>query len=502
MLVAFILLSLQLLREQIVQADELKKPFQTSDGGVTHDPRQDPFANQRGNILDNTGKIAVGSQVNKDGEAKRTYPNADIAPLVGYYNPIKYGLSGLEESYNQYLTGEQGSNPLLKLQKDLLHETIPGNNIILTIDPTLQSSAVKALGSANGAIVLLDAQSGAVLAMTGNPHYDPSKLLYDPTLQGDQLTQANAAVDKYWQQLNNDKNAPLLLRPTQGLYTPGSIFKTITLGAAIDTGGTSLDSTWNDTGKFTINSYTINDPNRPDTSKTTWTSEEGYMFSLNAVFAQMGLKVGADNFMRYTNQFGFGQQIPFDLPVEPSLLYSNNSDSATNFKQSQTALASTGFGQGELQTTPLEMALVAAAIGRGDGALPKPYLVKEVRNQPTSTDPQGALVMETKPSIWLQALRPDTAKLVQAAMKASATTGWVGLNKGNLAGSGAVVGGKTGTAELGNNIENAWYIAWATKGNRTFAIACVVDHLPGGEGLRDAMPRANTVLLAALATVK
>jgi cell division protein FtsI/penicillin-binding protein 2 len=87
-------------------------------------------------------------------------------------------------------------------------------------------------------------------------------------------------------------------------------------------------------------------------------------------------------------------------------------------------------------------------------------------------------------------------------MKASATTGWVGIDKGNLPGSGAVVGGKTGTAELGNNIENAWYIAWATKGNRTFAIACVVDHLPGGEGLRDAMPRANTVLLAALATVK
>lgn len=499
MIVAFVLLSLQLLREQIVQADDIKKPFYTDSGDVVHDPRADPFSVQRGNIRDSTGKIVVGIEVSPDGSVKRTYKDPNIAQIVGYYSPIQYGLSGLEKQYDDYLSGTTGANPILKLQHDLLHEATPGNDLILTIDPALQTAAINALGATNGSIVLLDANTGGVLAMVGNPHYDPSRLAYDPTLSGDARIKATKAIGSYWQQLINDPNRPLVAPATQRVYTPGSIFKTITLGTALDLGLTSLDTTWFDDGQFTIDFHRINDPNRPDTSKKTWTSQEGYMFSLNAVFAQMGLKIGADNFTNYTNKFGFGQNIPFDLPVSASTLY-NPSD--PNFLKTQTALTDTGFGQGQLQVTPLQMALVAAAMGRNDGAMPKPFLVKEIRSAATVQSPQGLILQQTKPDVWLRPLRQDTTKLMQTAMLASAKDGWVGRNGGGLPATGATIGGKTGTAELGNGIENAWYIAWASKGGRTFAIACVVDHKAGGEGLRDALPKANAVLQAALAGIK
>jgi peptidoglycan glycosyltransferase len=128
--------------------------------------------------------------------------------------------------------------------------------------------------------------------------------------------------------------------------------------------------------------------------------------------------------------------------------------------------------------------------------MPKPYLVQSIKT------PSGQLVKETQPANWLQTVRPETAKTVRDIMIASATDGWVGLNGGSLKGSGAVVGGKTGTAELGNNLNNAWYIAWASKGDRLFAIAVLIDHRANGEGLKDALPRANKILLAALDGVK
>jgi peptidoglycan glycosyltransferase len=240
-----------------------------------------------------------------------------------------------------------------------------------------------------------------------------------------------------------------------------------------------------------VEGATFKDPNRPDPAKTTWTTQQAYMFSLNSIFAQMGLTVGGDNLIRYMDNFGFDKDIPLDLPIAKSLPFVQS-----GFLTGKAAQASTGFGQGEILANPLHMALVAATIGRTDGTMPKPYIVKEIKA------PNGAVIKQTQPEVWLKPIKPETASTVRDIMIASATNGWVGLNGGSLQGSGAVVGGKTGTAEVGNGIQNAWYIAWASKGDRLFAIAVVVDHQPNGEGLRLAMPRANEVLKAALATVK
>ncbi len=494
LMVAFILMSLQLLRQQVVVADQLQQPFFTPKDELVQDPRliRDKLTNQRGLIRDTYGNIVAGRQANpQSGLVKRTYANPAINQIIGYYSPLQFGNSGLEAEYDDYLTGRKGINAFISWQRDLLHQPIVGNDLYLTIEPNFQNLAQRTLGELPGSIVLMDAKSGAVLAMVGNPNFDPSVLAFDPTLDDTLWPQQTKDIQARWDALNKDTRKPLLIRSTQGLYTPGSIFKTITLGAALDLNATNPESTWTDTGKFTIEGATFNDPNRPNPNQTNWTTRQGYMFSLNSIFAQMGLAVGGDNLIRYMDSFGFRQSIPFDMNVAKSLPFVTS-----GFLTGKAAQASTGFGQGEILVTPLHMAMLAASMGRGDGTMPKPYMVKEIKAA------NGAVIQQAKPEVWKQTVRPETAQQVHDIMIASATEGWVGQNGGALKDTGAIVGGKTGTAEVGGGVQNAWYIAWASKGDRLFSIAVVVDHQPGGEGLRLAMPRANTILREVLATVK
>jgi len=492
--VGFILLSLQLLRSQIVISKDISEPYFTPQNELVQDPRiiRDQLSVQRGRIFDTFGNQVVGIQVT-NGLVKRTYQNTYINPLIGYYSPLQFGNSGLEDKYDDYLTGKTGANPFLNLTRDLLHQPRIGNDLYLSIVPDLQQFAQQQLGAVDGAIVLLDAKSGEVLAMVGNPQFDPSQLAFDPTVDDTLWDAQTKEIQKRWAALNTDPKIPLLSRPTQGLYTPGSIFKTITLSAALDSGKTTPDVIWQDTGKLTVDGAVFNDPNRPTTSRTDWSTTEGYMFSLNSVFGQIGLLVGGADLEKYMQKFGFGEKIPFDLAVAPSQPYNTK-----GFLNSRAAVASTGFGQGQLLVTPLQMALVAATFARDDASEPKPILVKEIRTH------EGLVVKRTLPEVWKRPILPETGKTVRDIMIQSATKGYVGLNGGGLAGSGAVVGGKTGTAEVDTAqlINNGWYIAWATKGDRAFAIAVVIDHKRSGEGLRDAMPRANEILKRALSKVQ
>jgi penicillin-binding protein A len=497
LMVGFILISLQLLRQQVVIANEIEKPYDGINAQgkevLVQDPRliNETLANQRGRIFDAAGNEVAGVSVSKYKLVKRTYAdNSPVKQLLGYFSPLQFGNSGLEAQYDDYLSGKYGSNPFGILQRNLLNQPTQGNDLYLTIDPKLQQLAQDTLGPIPGSIVLLDGKSGAVLSMVGYPRFDPAELVFDPTVDDSLWNDQIQAIQQRWKALNEDPNQPLYMRPTQGLYVPGSIFKTVTLAGMLDTGKTKPDTTWKDAGSFVVDAYKINDPNRPN-NNTTWTTKQGYMFSLNAVFAQMGVQLGADGLRTYADKFGFGKEIPFDLKTSASQI-----ESTKDYLTSRVAQAETGFGQGQLQLTPLHAALIAASMGRGDGIMPKPYLVQSIKTH------SGQLIKEAQPADWLQPVRPETAKTVKDIMVASATEGWVGQNGGNLKGSGAVIGGKTGTAELGNNLNNAWYIAWASKGDRLFAIAVVIDHRAGGEGLQDALPRANKILTAALAEVK
>lgn len=472
LVVVFLLTSIHLVRLQVVQGAALAHESRVVTGGdVVANPRlrEEGLRLRRGQIFARDGQVLAGTLVTPDGYAIRQYPSPS-SYVTGYFSPVLYGATGIEARYDRYLTGAEGDNPLLLLQRDLLHRPNVGNNLKLTIDLPLQELADRLLAGRAGAVVVLDPRSGAVLTMASAPHIDPAQLVLDPRKD---FTAEVERAKVYWAAINRDQaGMPLIPRVTQGLYVPGSIFKTVTASAALDSGVTNPDRTYSDPGSIVVDGHEIVELNRPTPVKDVYTLTEGYMYSLNIVFAQVALSdLGTVRMNEYTKRFGFGQVIPFDLPVTPSRVSTD-----PNFLSSKPALADTGFGQGELEVTPLEMALVAATVAN-DGKMRQPYLVD------TIAAPDGTVLQRTRPRTWLTPIKPETARTMRQLMIDV-------VEKGGASGAkidGLVVGGKTGTAET-NGEPHSWFIGWAGKPNAApeIAVAVIVEH--GGFGSRAAVP--------------
>jgi peptidoglycan glycosyltransferase len=428
----------------------------------------------RGEIYTADGTKIVGRQIAADKTVRRTYldPNSDY--LVGYYNPARYGESNLELAYNDELSGQAAADPIQSLEWSLLHQPLQGNDLNLTLVKALQDQATALLAGRKGSIVLMDAKTGAVLAMVSNPHLDPAGLAPNP---------GNDPA-KYWEQLRNDPNSPFLLRSTQGLYTPGSIFKTVTASAAIDAGKARPDTKYEDRGVYNIEGYQLLEQNIPKgrENQQAWTLQDGYAYSLNVVFAQVAAQtLGGPLLAQYAKQFGFGDEIPFELPTNASRI-----SDQPDFLQSGPAIAQTGFGQGQLLATPLQMALVAAAMAN-DGKEMEPYLVGSIRR------PDGTIAQTRAPKVWKQPVRAETAAQMRAMMENSIVNGYANT----AAIPNVVMGGKTGTAEVPNANPQAWFIGYAQGPKTTFAVSVLVEN--GGEGSTVAAPLAKQLFQAALA---
>jgi peptidoglycan glycosyltransferase len=221
--------------------------------------------------------------------------------------------------------------------------------------------------------------------------------------------------------------------------------------------------------------------NRPDPTRVSFTLREGYGYSLNVVFAQVGLQLGAQRLEQMAQSLGFGETIPFDLPVVPSQL-----TASASFLASQAGLAETAFGQGQLLVTPLQMALVAAAVVR-DGAVPQPFLVDRI------SAPDGSTVQHHEPTVWRRAFSARTAQALRDLMVWSVEQGYA--QDARI--PGAVVGGKTGTAEVGDQPPHAWFLGFAERDGKRVVVAVVVEH--GGSGAQVALPIGRALLEAALA---
>lgn len=494
LLVGFALLSLHLLREQIVAAAVIKNTtYVTPSGNVVQDPRKIPeqLRVRRGAIYAGDRVIASSEVITPSRYVHRLYPEPNLSYLAGYYNPTVYGTAGLEASFDSYLSGSQTLDPLLEQQRRILNRPVVGSDLYLTVDPALQDVAQQALGERKGAVVLLDAQSGAVLALASWPHIDPQQLSFNP--YADDWSAENKRVMDYYKTVVNDPNNPLLMRATQGLYPPGSTFKTISAGAAIDTGVAQPTTVFTDadgTVRIEAGGYLHRDCStcRPANHGPLFTLTEGYKWSLNVVFAQLAINLGPARMVEYARRFGFGARYDLGVPVEVSRIVSDTKDLET----SKNLLAATAYGQGAVQATPLQMALVAATVAHG-GELPAPYIVASVRDPDT-----GATAWQFEPHNIGRALSPQSNETLKGMMLESIKSGWA-----NGAGiPGATVGGKTGTAETGRGTSHSWFIGFAGKDpNRPqYAIAVVVEE--GGEGTRIALPLAKRVLEAALSQSK
>jgi peptidoglycan glycosyltransferase len=439
---------------------------------------------QRGKMIDRNGVVLVDTNVVQGGFAVRTYPLAgQFAPeafsnLVGFFSD-RFGTAGLEATYGSYLSGDRDSYS--RLRDTLLGKPQVGDDLYLTIDARLQQAAHDFLGERTGSIVVLDPKTGAVLAMVSNPGFDPRGLAFNPAADRDA---ENQRIDSYWKQLNSEgAGQPLLNRPTQGRYPPGSTFKTITAVGVLQHPQEGMP---NDIRCF--NELDTGEPGAPpvvnavpDLASLTGDPsdlEHVYAYSCNVAFAQYALRLGPDLLAQTAAQFDIfaPQDAPeiydsfTDLPTEASTLYKD-----PGFLNRRAALADTGFGQGQLEITPLQMAMVAAAVAN-DGWMMEPYLVDRI------TRPDGSLVVAHGPRAIRRAMSSSIAATMRSNMRAGVSYGF-GKAAQQVDPSVALVGGKSGTAEHGpGTVPHAWFIAIAPVDNPRYAVAVMIENGRDGAG--------------------
>lgn len=500
--VGFVLLSLQLLRQQMIYANAIynRVSVEQDTGQITSNVRP-VLASQRvvrGNIVDRSGLLLVSSEVVAGGFARRTYPLSQMfdsrafSNIVGFFS-TRFGQSGLEATYGDYLSGERGST-LARLQDDLLGRSQVGNDLYLTLNAQLQAQAWVLLGDRKGSVVVLDPSTGAVLAMASNPGFDPGGLSFNYEVED--WSVENERISTYWQELNNDASGkPLLNRPTQGLYPPGSTFKTVTAVAALENADVANPNDircYNQLETETGAPPVVNAvQNLASLTGDPANLERVYAFSCNVAFAQYALRLGAERMEKqaalfdiYTPQTAPAQYDEFpDLYAEPSLLYVK-----PGFLDRPAALADTGYGQGELMVTPLQMAMIAASIAN-DGVMMRPYLVDRIM-QPENERP----IFQHIPYAIRRTMSSETASKMRDNMRAVASYGFGKVVSDEV--PGVVVGGKSGTGEHAPGATpHAWFIAIAPVDNPRYAVCVMVES--GGEGSSVAARLAGQVLKAA-----
>lgn len=408
----------------------------------------------RGRILDREGNVLAESLA----DGSRYYHDASSAHAVGYLDP-RYGSQGVEFVFTGELTGNRAAGWRGALDAEFTRGGLVGDDIRLTLDPEVQAAAAAALGARRGAVIALDPRNGDVLAMVSVPTYDPGAL----GTNGDALMA--------------DPASPLLNRATQGLYPPGSTFKTVTAAAALGGIIVTPETLVTCPGEIVIDGFPISCRNVPQ-GVGTYPFRDAFAYSVNAIFADIGVKTGWDRLLRTARAFGFESEPEFTLESAASQVYAPGSE------LSRVLLASTAFGQGELLATPLQMAMVAATIANG-GELARPRLTLGSYNG-------GEQVRELETVQTSRVIEATLARTMRDLMVSVVANG----QANGVAIPGVSVAGKTGTAEAGDGTSHAWFIAFAPAEDPVIALAVVVEN--GGQGGVVASPIAGSVIRAAL----
>jgi peptidoglycan glycosyltransferase len=441
------------------------------------------FKIKRGKILAGDGTV-LATNVAKHVQGQtlyfRRYPTGPlVSDVVGYSTQVR-SRAGLERSENDFLTASNANlNTVFNRTLDRLKGvTIKGNDLVLTLNPRVQFLAEQALDGKCGAAVALEPSTGRVLAIATSPRYNPNLVEHHFNLINRVRADCSPA-------------SPLLNRATAGLYTPGSSFKIVTAAAALDTGTYSLDSTFDDNGycvEFGKKVSNFADQSGPEVfGHVDFT--QALQHSINAVFCEIGKKLGALKILDYARRFGFYSVPPLETPVNEraaSGLYQNHKlfSPKHDYQVDPGRLA---FGQERLGVTPLQMAMVTAAIANR-GVVMRPYLVEKV------LAPDKSVVTSTKPQELGRAIKPQTAADLTKMMEAVVTGG-----TGTAAQiSGVAVAGKTGTAETGvSHVNTTWFVCFAPAEAPKFAVAVVLQNQHGTGG-QTAAPIAKTILQALL----
>jgi peptidoglycan glycosyltransferase len=446
------------------------------------------FRIDRGKIYASDGKTVLATNVKKKSGGQtffyRTYPTQGLASTVVGYSTVGRSRAGLERQENSYLTGSNANVGTIvqKLTDTLRGVTIRGNNLVLNLRVNAQKIAETALAGKCGAAVVLNPKTGQVYVMASSPTYNPNKI-ESPNGFASILRAPSACPGS---------SSALLNRATQGLYPPGSTFKTVTAAAALDSGLYTPDSKFYDPGyciEYGKRVSNAGDPEAPERFGNV-NFVQAYQHSINAVFCDLGIKLGPKRILDQAKTFGFYSKPPIELP--PSEVASSGLYDLRKHKLfDDPKIVDPGrlaFGQERLLATPLQMALVAAGVAN-NGDVMVPHLVNRV------TSPSGGTVVKIKPQVWKHAMKPQTAAELNVMMQAVVTGG-----TGTAAQiPGVKVAGKTGTAETNeNHVYIAWFIFFAPADNPTVAGAVVLEHQPNGFGGTVSAPIAKQLMQALL----
>ena len=377
----------------------------------------------RGRVLDRSGVVLAAIEIASNGAVSRRYPVIEAAPAVGYAN-LRYGTGGIEAAFDAELRGEGDHSAW----NELLHRPPQGRDVQLTLDAALQAQAQQALEGQAGAVVLLDAANGEILALASSPTFDPEHL------------------DEAWDELAQDPAAPLVNRATQGLYQPGAALQTIIIAEALHTERVSLAAPIsNTTATVPVNgtllgcSGTLSEPH---------TLAEAYGAACPAPFADLGERLGAGGLEQAIERWSLTITPPqLEIPTEAA-------DWTAEMLSSTTSLRAEAIGQGQLTVSPLQMALVAATLANG-GEMPSPRLALRIE------DVDGNWQETLSAGEPRAVITPDYARALLAA--------WQRHGDGVAAHWGVAVAGE-------GQPPHAWFLGVAPADAPRYTVAVLLEH--------------------------
>ena len=436
---------------------------------------------KRGSIRTADGvTIAESSPVGggKDPVYVRNYPQGTLFGNPVGYSFVEVGQSGVERSENDFLIGDR--NEFTSIIDQIRGVPQEGDNVTLTIDSQAQRVAIQALeqaqatGGANGAgaVVALDPKTGAIKAMASVPGYDPNEVKNEATFR----------------RLNQETDAPLLNRPTQSAYPPGSTFKVVTAAAALDSGKFTPSTVLSGHSPQVIGGTELSNAGGEQFGDIDMTT--ALTHSVNTYFAQVGEKIGSGTLVQYMRRFGFYSDPELGFPGDEMRASGPQTSSGklatSDFDVGRVAIGQ-GGAEGQILATPLQMAEVAATVANG-GKLMRPTFVQAI------TDPDGRTVQKLDPQVQADVISEQTAAQLTDMMTHVTQEGTAaGLTVG-----GTSFAGKTGTAEidLPAGINQPWFIAFAPAQDPQVAVAATIERCTGCFGAEVAGPIATQVMEA------
>ena len=424
---------------------------------------------ERGTISTYDGVVLAQSVPTEDGTFERVYPAGDLASQVVGYSSARFGTSGIEQAYNDTLKGKENFASWTDVLNSFAGIGGAGNDVALTLNSKIQQAAQDALSGETGACVVMDPDTGAILAMASSPTYDAAD--FETVIE-----QANA----------DSSDTRLINRAIHALYSPGSTFKIVSLATALEDGVADEDTVYDAPGSMEIGNADV--VNFDGNNYGQLTLAQATELSANTAFGQLGVEMGADALVAGAEDFGFNKDIEFALTLYTSLM--PDPDDMTEW---ETAWAAAGENVGENKTanhpspngpqaTVLEMALVGSAIAN-DGTIMQPYLVDGIYNA------NGERSFTAQPTKLMQAVSETTAGRVRDVL-----VGVVNNGTGTDAAiDGVQVAGKTGTAEKADG-NDSWFVGMAPADDPRVVVALIIEDGEEGVGAQKAQNVLKTAL--------